>query len=167
MWTHGETSLQRWIRHLNRFHDTIKFTAELSKTEITFLDTRVRLNIDSRQLYTELYCKPTDVNTYLDFDSAHPTSTKQSLPYSQILRIFRICQREEDFEKHSQQKLEEFVEKGYPREILEGALAKVRAQNREETLKAKPKKRRNKDTTYLISTHRPGNNIIRTAKYRT
>ena len=94
------------MKHLNSFHDTIKFTAETSDKEISFLDTKVKMDTETQKLYTDLYRKPTDVNNYLDYKSAHPASTKRALPYSQILRIFRICKKEEDFELHSRQKIE-------------------------------------------------------------
>ena len=41
-------------------------------------------------LSTTLYTKPTDKHSYLRYDSCHPTHVKQSLPYSQLLRIRRL-----------------------------------------------------------------------------
>ena len=158
VWTKGDEKLERWMNHLNNFHDTIKFTVDTSKTEINFLDTTVKINGETGRLYTDLYRKPTDVNNYLEYTSAHPINTKRSLPYSQLLRLLRICQDPEDLKKHSRNKMKEFEDKGYPRKILEEALAKVLEQNREDTLKPKPKKEKNNDITHLISTHRPGNN---------
>ena len=160
VWTHGMETLEQWLKHLNNFHETIKFTVEHSKHQINFLDTTVKIDKHTGKLYTDLYRKPTDVNNYLQYDSAHPNSTKRSLPYSQLLRLLRICQRPEDFEIHSQAKIKEFEEKGYPRKILEEALEKVKALSRETTLQPKPKKEKDPDTTHLISTYRPGNNII-------
>ena len=43
LWTHGETQLQTFIKHLNNHHHSIKFTAEWSSDSIAFLDTRVFL----------------------------------------------------------------------------------------------------------------------------
>ena len=43
IWQHGEDSLKQFIKTLNACHPTIKFTAEMSKEEINFLDVNVRL----------------------------------------------------------------------------------------------------------------------------
>ena len=81
-------------------HSTIKFTAEISATKADFLDTTVYMN-DDGSLWTDLFCKPTDTHSYLRYESSHPPHCKRSLPYSQFLRLRRICSREEDFTKHA------------------------------------------------------------------
>ena len=86
IWEHGENSLKEWYEHLNNYHKTIKFTLEWSRKTINFLDTTVKKDKNNR-LYTDLYTKPTDTNSYPRFDSAHPSKCKQSLPYSQFLRL--------------------------------------------------------------------------------
>ena len=37
-WPHGMDSLIKFIEHLNTVHPTIKFTSDISDTEILFLD---------------------------------------------------------------------------------------------------------------------------------
>ena len=96
IWEHGEDKLTKWLEHLNNFHKTIKFTNEWSHTKINFLDTTVKVNIDN-ELYTDLYVKPTDTNSYLNYNSAHPPNCKNSLPYSQFLRIKHICTEDSDY----------------------------------------------------------------------
>ena len=114
IWEHGEDSLLNWIEYLNKYHQSIKFT------EISFLDTKVNKD-NTGKLYTDLFVKRTDTNSYLKYDSAHPPQCKKSLPYSQLLRIKIICKKEEDYETHKNQKREEFSEKGYPDSILNKA----------------------------------------------
>ena len=57
IWTHGEDTLNEFITYLNGIHPTIKFTHELSNTQINFLDTTVKVN-SHRELYITLYEKP-------------------------------------------------------------------------------------------------------------
>ena len=57
IWEHGEKSLERWLEYINSYHNTIKFTAEWSKTEINFLDTTVKKDPKTNKLYTDLYKK--------------------------------------------------------------------------------------------------------------
>ena len=101
IWDHGEDALTEWLEYLNSQHHSIKFTSEWSRNQISFLDTTVK-RATTGNLYTDLYTKPTDSNSYLQYDSAHPPSVKKSLPYSQFLRLRRICRNESDFEKHSE-----------------------------------------------------------------
>ena len=51
IWTHGEDKLEEFITYLNGIHPTINFTSEYSYTNISFLDTTVKIN-DNRELYT-------------------------------------------------------------------------------------------------------------------
>ena len=34
VWNYGPEELERWLQHLNNFHDTVKFTMENSRTEV-------------------------------------------------------------------------------------------------------------------------------------
>ena len=158
VWNHGSEELERWLQRLNNFHDTIKFTMENSRTEVNFLDTTVKRGSDNK-LYTDLYIKPINTNIYLNYNSAYPPSTKRSIPYSKLLRIKRIISKEEDFQKHAEIKLNDFREKGYPKEILQKCKSKVEQRKRENLLNKNKDNVREEEKTYLISSYRPGKNI--------
>ena len=76
------------------------------------MDTLVYIDSNNR-LQTTLYKKPTDCQNYLHAKSAHKFSLKESIPYSQTLRIKRICSTFEEYRKRSQDLIKRFVEKGY------------------------------------------------------
>jgi hypothetical protein len=38
-WTHGDKELDEFLEHANSIHPSIKFTHEVSKTKMSFLDT--------------------------------------------------------------------------------------------------------------------------------
>ena len=124
--------------------------------QINFLDTTVKIDHE-QNLYTDLYTKPTDTNSYLNYNSAHPPNCKNSLPYSQLLRIRRICTREEDFLRNAKKKINEFKSKDYPSEILNEALEKTKNLTRKELIKKKTKAENleKKNETYLTCTFRP------------
>ena len=88
IWPHGMDSLLEFIDHLNMVHSTIKFTSDISHTEISFLG--LTIYIKECKLYTRLYTKTTDRRMYLNYFSEHPMSHKRSIPYSQFLRLKRI-----------------------------------------------------------------------------
>ena len=98
IWQHTRGELDQFVSHLNSRHPTIRFTMEVSTSEIPFLDTLVK--IKDQKLVTDLYSKPTDSHNYLLYESAHPQRCKDSIPYSQFLRIRRICSDILDFDRH-------------------------------------------------------------------
>ena len=77
----------------------LKFTWEISETCVLFLDISVSINGDA--LVTSVSYKPTDSPSYILFSSSHPNHTKQSTPYSQFLRLRRLCSEDKDFETKS------------------------------------------------------------------
>jgi len=97
IWTYSESELQTFFENLNQYHPTIKFTSDYSSTEAIFLDTRVYLK--DGHIQTDLYTKPTDTHQYLDTRSCHPRHCKTAIPYSQALRLRRICSEEMNFKK--------------------------------------------------------------------
>ena len=161
VWEHGEEQLQEWFGHLNGCHPTIKFTNEYSKNMISFLDTMVIKDAHG-DLYTDLYSKPTDSHSFLRFDSAHPPMCKQSLPYSQFLRLRRICQQDTDFERSIKEKLLQFSRRGYPNKVLEKALVKCSLKPREGLLAPKEANIQYKesDPIFMTSTFHPQENSL-------
>ena len=63
VWDTSRNEIEEFLLKTNNFHPTIKFTAEISKTETTFLDTEVykgvRLHKDSI-LDVQTHFKPTE-----------------------------------------------------------------------------------------------------------
>ena len=121
IWDYGKDELDKFVTHLNMCNANITFSSEISPTHLSFLDLKVKLI--ENQLVTDLYTKPTDRNTYLPYNSAHPQHCMRGLPYGQFLRISRICSNNEDFEKHSAVKAAQLLQHRYPKELLvEGML---------------------------------------------
>ena len=56
IWDHSEQDLQDFISKINKFHDTIKFTFNYSKTEATFLDVNIRMK-ENGELETSVHEK--------------------------------------------------------------------------------------------------------------
>ena len=133
IWTHGQSELEKFLNHLNTVRETLKFTCEWSPTQVNFLDTIVKLDLD-KTLYTDLYCKPTDTHSYLRYNSCHPKHVMSGLPYSQFLRLRRICSKPSDFYKHSISMVRDFVDRDYPAHKVLQSLLQVATLKREEIL---------------------------------
>ena len=122
-WTHGEEKLQLFLTNLNNYSPHIKFTYGFDEEHISFLDLKVRLW--DGKLTTDLHEKPTDRHQYLHYTSGHPNHTKQSIVYSQTLRLSRICSYKNDFEKNLEEMKSWFWVRGYPGKVW-GVKAKAR-----------------------------------------
>ncbi|MCP3929589.1 MAG: hypothetical protein GY705_10855, partial [Bacteroidetes bacterium] len=123
-----EDQILAFIDFLNSWDDKIQFTANYSQKEVPFLDILVK--IENNQLTTDLYVKPTDSHNYLKFDSAHPAKCKQSIPYSQFLRVRRICSKLTDYDRHIKDMSTHFIRRGYPIDLLCPAAIKARRVDR-------------------------------------
>ena len=53
-------------------------------------------------LCTSVYYKPTDSHIYLLYPSSHPSHVKNSIPFSQFLRLRRLCSDDSDFSERSE-----------------------------------------------------------------
>jgi hypothetical protein len=161
IWTHGQEELQKFLTYLNDCHTHIKFTMEASTKSVNFLDTTVRL--DNKIISTDLFCKPTDSHSYLLYSSAHPLKCKQSIPFSQFLRIRRICSNLEDFDKHIVEFSSHFLNRGYPLDLIEEAAIKARRLDRSHLL-APPKttKQEVSEDNILVTTYHPNDNCLST-----
>ena len=95
IWEHGEESLKEFLNEINSSHSKIKFTVDWSKEKVNFLDVEVTLN--NGILSTDLLVKPTDTHQFLDPTSCHPYHCKKGIPYSQTLRLNRICSDNNNF----------------------------------------------------------------------
>ncbi len=107
IWT--DWCLDNFIQHLNLSHTILKFTFEASETSVSFLDTLIQ----HRKLYTILYNKPTDSHFMLTLLFLLPTSPKDRWSLQPIAQIKRICARDVDFEKNSQNILHCYCNRDY------------------------------------------------------
>ncbi|XP_060067078.1 uncharacterized protein LOC132547325 [Ylistrum balloti] len=129
IWTFPREALTTFMEGLNRFHPKIKFTHEVSSTQINFLDTTVIKEMDGT-LQTTLFTKPTDAHLYLHYRSCHPRQQIRNIPFGQLLRVHRICSTLDEFDKHSRTMCDNFRLRGYPRDLLKSATIKARNADR-------------------------------------
>ncbi|KAJ8031993.1 hypothetical protein HOLleu_25387 [Holothuria leucospilota] len=114
--TSSKHELEDFINYVNNFHPSLKFTHDISDATVNFLD--ISVFITSHGLTTDIHYMETDSHSYLRYESAHPPSCKNSIPYSQLLRLRRICGDDKTFESRSKEMAEFFWQRGYPEEII-------------------------------------------------
>ena len=153
IWDKGQDELENFLQQINTFHHTIKFTAEWSTDRVSFLDTTIIL--DAGTIHTDIYTKPTDTHQYLSPESCHPKHCTTSIPYSQSLRIRRICSRDEDYMKRTKELKEHLKGRGYRDTIVDTQIQLATQTSREEALLPRPR-RPALERIPLVVTYRPG-----------
>ena len=92
IWNINKGEVTRFIEQANSHHPTIKFTAEVSDAETTFLDTKVykgeRFAKESR-LDIKTHFKATETFQYTHFSSCHPPGVKKDFIKGEALRLLR------------------------------------------------------------------------------
>ena len=68
---------------------------------------------------TDLFIKPTDTHQFLDLGSSNCYHCKKGIPYSQALRLNRICSCNKSFDKRSNDLERWLMETRYNGKILE------------------------------------------------
>ena len=100
----------------------LKFTAEISDSEIAFLDTKVykgeRFNRDST-LDMQTHYKQTETFNTRNFYSCHPPGVKKGFIKGEALRPLRTNSSHSTFNKNMQSFKTRLKNRGYPNEFLE------------------------------------------------
>ena len=89
IWQHGKDELKIFLEKHNNFHSYIKHTWEYSREKVNYLDVQVIAR--EVKLITDLHFKQTENCQYIESSSCRPYDCAISIPYSQALKIYRIC----------------------------------------------------------------------------
>ena len=148
LWEHGEDSLKEFLEHINNIHPNIKFTADYSFSKINFLD--VEVSNFGGKLATDLFVKPTDTHQYLEFSSCHPDHCKTSIPFSQALRLNRICSKVSSFDRRCNDLEHWLIKRGYDEKIVRRKILDARRHNRDDLLNREKSRKSNKLTLNIV-----------------
>ena len=129
--------LQSFIDFVCNFHPALKFTFEITETQLPFLD--ILLSITGDSISTSIHYKATDAHSFLNFSSSHPIKTKTAIPFSQFLRLRKLCSDDPDFKNKAQEMSTYFTNNGDPKKVINDALEKVANIPRQEAMKPRRK----------------------------
>ena len=124
---------------------------EWSRDSVSFLDTTVKI-VDG-QIVTDLYVKPTDTHQYLATNSCHPRHCKEAIPYSQALRMRRICSSDEAFNKRTTDLKEHLTPRSYEETTVQQQIERAKHLRQEDALRPPAEKATNKRTPLVVSYH--------------
>ena len=151
--------LEDFATFVNNFHPSLKFTWAISDDKLPFLD--LYLTPSSNRLITTIHYKETDSHSYLNYSSSHPVRCKNSIPYSQFLRLRWICSEEEDFRTRSEEMTSFFTCRGYPPAVVNQALQRVRSTPSESTINSNTAPSTEEQAVPLVLAYHPRNTQVR------
>ena len=140
VWTHSENEFWQFFDTLNNHHDSIKLKATIEMDQIDFLDvTLFKGNRFSKTniLDTKVYFKPTDTHQLLHKSSFHPKHTFAGILKSQLLRFYRICNNQNDFEEACAKLFNALRLRNYSKRFLRG----IKNKTIQEIIENEPKTR--------------------------
>ena len=152
IWKGDSYSLNAFMEHLNNVVPCIKFTHEISSTSVNILDTKV-MKDSNDNISTDVCQKPTETHPYLHWTSAHPPHLKHSVPYTQALRLRRICTSTNVLEQRIREYSEYFVACGCKRNKVTTEMNKVLRLTQEESLQ--PREKGTDNWIPLVTTYNP------------
>ena len=76
-------------------------------------------NTENGTLCTTVYRKPSDRRSFLQYKSVHPNTLKDSIAYSEALRLKQICSETPEVIKHLKDVKDPFIKRGYHSKILD------------------------------------------------
>ncbi len=120
-----EWDLEEFTTFLNELHTDINFTKDCSDHEIPFLD--ILVYMVEGNIKTTIFYKTTDSHQYLHYNSCHPRHTKNSIPYAQARRLCTIIDDCEKLEFHLQEMKQFFLDRKYPKRLIEDGIKKAKA----------------------------------------
>ena len=110
-------------------------------------------SLESGFLTTDLFTKPTDTHQYLAADSCHPRHCKEAIPFSQALRMRRICSSNDDFQKRCAELKSHLLRRGYEPSFVQEQIERASLIRREDALT--PQTRSCNKRVPLVVTYNP------------
>ena len=133
MWNTSRDKIEDFLVKSNSFHPTIKFTAKISETETTFLDTKVykgdRLKTESI-LDERTHFKATETFQYTNFYSCHPPGVTKGFIKGEAIRLLRTNSSQFTFEENKSNFKTRLQNRDYPARIVEKHLSEIKFSNK-------------------------------------
>lgn len=129
--------LNRYIDFVQGFHPALEYTSNITDQSLPFLD--IALSIEGDHICTSVHYKPTDTHSYLLYDSCHPPACKNAIPFSQFLRLRRLCSCDEDYHAKALEMRTFFLARDYPASVVDNAMKKASNINRNTLLHQTPR----------------------------
>ena len=138
--------VEKFIEKANKHHSTMKFTAEISCSDVTFLGITIHKSQRFKKesvLDMRTHFKPTETFQYTFFTNCHPPEAKKSFVKGEAQRLLRTNSSNKTFKENITTFKTHLMERGYPQNFINNTLSEVKFQERTQALvqRNKTKKR--------------------------
>ena len=127
LWIHSNEDANHYLDYLNTIDASgkIRFTME-TETEngLDFLDLRLKLK-GCNKIAVDVYSKPTNSFTYVDPKTCYPSRNINKIPEGIALRLRRICDSDEKYEKRSNEYQNYLIARNYSPSLVVKQFQKV------------------------------------------
>ena len=130
---------------------------------LAFLD--IKVSIEGNGLCTSVHYKPTHSHSNLLYSSSHLSDVKNSIPYSQFIRLRRLCSEASDFSFKSEEMCDFFDKRGYPASVVQAGHHCAQEIDRQSTLQTQQKE--NNDKVPFTLTFHPHNHAVKSIILKT
>jgi len=142
----NETQLEELISHMNNQNQSIQFTHEYRKEEITFLDVTVYMGPKrGGKLQVKTFIKPTNKQLYISNSSYHPPGATKGVAFGEALRYLRTNTDKKQFYKMLFHHKRNVLKRAYPKSLINDTMKRVKFSIRE-LMKPKDKNTKLKET---------------------
>ena len=142
IWNINKDQVTLFIEQANSRHPTIKFTAEISNTDTTFLDTSIYKGerfANESILDIKTHFKPTETFQYTHFSSCHPPGVKKGFIKGEALRLLWTNSSETTFKTVVSNLKTHLKERGFLETLISTTLAEIRFEDRKLALQQRRK----------------------------
>ena len=110
--------IEAFHKHINSLEDKIKFTIEEEQDgKLPFLDTLLKRNEDG-SISVLVYRKPTHTDQYLNYNSNHPSQTKDAVISALFRRAKDIISEKKDLEQENDRIVNVLMENDYDKRTI-------------------------------------------------
>ena len=141
LWIHNSEDANHYLDYLNTIDlsGKIRFTME-TETEngLEVLDFRLKLT-SYKQITADIYSTPTNRFTYVDLKTCYPSRNINKIPEGIALRLRRICDSDEKYEKRSNEYQNYLIARNYSPSLVVKQFQKVSQISRDNARKPRSK----------------------------
>ena len=133
----------------------IQFTMEVAKGSLKFLDLKLIFDKKSKNLSVDVFSKATNSFAYVFPNICFPKSNIENIPKGVALRLRRICDSDNKFEKRSKEYQNYFIARDYKPRKVRKQFSDIRNISREEARQPKTHNERFSTSCNLITQYNP------------
>ena len=115
VWPNTFEELQVFFNYMNNIDQSkkIQFTMEVAKDSLEFLDFKLIFDKESKKISVDVFSKATNSFTYVHPNTYFPKSNIENIPKGVTLRLRRICDSDNNFEKRCKEYQNYFIARDY------------------------------------------------------